>query len=75
MNRNADVVHLPERFDDLIEYGIGGRIALFRKQFDEVQIMRGLFQERLVELVAWDNRQPGKKFKVRVKRQWGAGRR
>jgi hypothetical protein len=72
VNRDQDVVSLPQRFDDAMEYHIGMNIALFRKKYEEVTIMRGLFNEKLKELIAWDNRQPGKKFHVRVKRQWGA---
>lgn len=74
VNRNQDVIFLPEGFDDVMEYGMGAKVALFRKKFEEVQIMNGLFRERLVELNAWDNRQPGGRYRVRVRRQWGSGR-
>lgn len=67
--RDQDIVWLPEQFQDLMHIGIDEKIGFFRKKPEEVQYFRGLFQERLREMAAWDNRQPGKTWKVRVRRR------
>ncbi len=69
--RNQDVVYLPEKFDDVMELGLSEKVAMFRKRIEEVTYFKSEFNSRLRELIAWDNRQPGKKWTVRVRRQWG----
>jgi len=69
--RDQDVVYLPEKFDDVLEFGLSEKVAMFRKRIEEVSYFKSEFNSRLKELIAWDNRQPGKKWNVKPRRQWG----
>jgi hypothetical protein len=69
--RDQDIVRIPEQFDDLMELGLGEKVAFFRQEADEVRYYKEAFSTRLREMVAWDNRQPGKKWQVRPRRRYG----
>jgi hypothetical protein len=69
--RDQDIVRLPEQFDDLMELGLEEHIGMFRQQPEEVKFYRQAFMGRLREMSAWDNRQPGKKWRVQVRRRHG----
>jgi hypothetical protein len=71
---DQDIIDIPFEFEDLLEYGLDERIAHFRKQPDEVTVARGMWNERLRELRAWDNREPAKKVKMSVRPQFGRRR-
>lgn len=73
--RDQDVVYLPEKFDDVMELGLSQKVAMFRKRIEEVTYFKSEFGDRLKELIAWDNRQPGRKWNVRPRRQWGNSQR
>lgn len=64
---------LPNEFSDLPENGIMQQISMFRKETDMMAIYKAEFKERMRELIAWDNRQPGYKGKFTVRKQSGRG--
>jgi hypothetical protein len=78
LTRDTDIVDLPDVFDDLMEIGLGMKLAALRmargNDAGETTVMKGEWNERLAELRAWDKRQPGKKYTVRARRLWGQGR-
>lgn len=79
LTRDQDIVDLPDVFDDLMELGILMKLAQLRlgrqEDVSELTVLKGEWNERLQELRAWDKREPGKKYSVRVRRQRGGSRR
>lgn len=64
---------LPHEFDDCVENGIMMHVSMFRKEWDTMQVYKAEFNERLKELRAWDNRNPGYKGTFTVRKQAGSG--
>lgn len=64
---------LPVEFNDLPEDGIMMHIAMFRKEWDTVQVYKAEFNERMRELRAYDDRAPGYKGKFTVRKQASRG--
>lgn len=60
--RDTDVVELPEEFEEVIELGIQSKLAIFKEDPDTASILNGQMNGRLKELLAWDKRQPARRF-------------
>ncbi len=56
----ADVVRIPREFENLLFYAIGRRLAAFRNEMDKAMVYEQMFRQRIKELKAWQNRQPGR---------------
>lgn len=72
--RDQDVVDIPEYFHDVFELGLGMKLAQFRQRAEEYVMLAGEWRERMIELLAYDKREPGRKYKMRVRSQWGSRR-
>lgn len=70
---DAFLPEMPNEFSDVVEDGMMMHICQFRKEWDAMGVFKASFHERLRELVAWDNRQPGYKGRFTVNRQSGRG--
>lgn len=64
---------LPNEFSDIPESGIMQLICMFRKETDMMAVYKAEFNERMKELIAWDNRRPGQKGRFTVRNQFGRG--
>ncbi len=75
LTQNADsfLPGLPNEFSDLPEDGIMMHVSMFRKEWDTMKVYKAEFNERMVELRGWDNRQPGYKGKFTVRKQASRG--
>lgn len=75
LTRDTDVVDLPDVFDDMMEVGLAMKLAQLRmaqgQDAAELTMLRTEWSEALIELRAWDKREPGKKYSTRVRRQTG----
>lgn len=74
LTRDQDVVDIPEYFHDVMELGVAIKLAQFRGVDAEVMMLSNNWNQRMVELLAYDKREPGRKYKVRVRPQWGGRR-
>jgi len=58
--RDTDVVEVPQEFEEIIELGIMEKLAVFKESPEKAGAVRGMMKQRLVELLAWDKRQPAR---------------
>lgn len=71
VQEDADFIDLPEEFDDILELYLAAKIGRFRNRIqDEHVSYMAEFNARLHEMIGWDNRQPGQKNHLRLRRQW-----
>jgi hypothetical protein len=56
----TDVVDIPFEFENLLFYAIGRRLSAFRNEMDKAMAYEQMFRQRIKELKAWQNRQPGR---------------
>lgn len=69
--RDQDIIDVPEYFHDLIEIGLQIELAKFRQRMEELVTLKADWNEAMLEALAWDRRQPGKRYSIRVRREWG----
>jgi hypothetical protein len=55
-----DVVDIPFEFENLLFYAIGRRLSAFRNEQQQAMSYEAMFRQRIRELKAWQNRQPGR---------------
>lgn len=75
LEATTEYLPLPESFDWLVELFLESKIEKFRGKGQESLMTMGEFNAGLRQMLAWDRRQPGKKRRMYVRRQWGWRRR
>jgi hypothetical protein len=61
-----DLIEVPQEFHDVVELGVARKLAIFSENPEQATLLETMFKDRLRELVAWDKRQPGRKFRIRI---------
>jgi len=67
----TDIIDIPFEFEDLLFFAIGKRLAEFRGEQSVAQWYVQLFEKRLRELKAWQNRRPGRMLGRRSLSRYG----
>ncbi len=60
LDRDTDIIEVPEEFEEVVELGIMIRLSIFKENAEKAAAIKGLRDERLKELMAWDHRQPAR---------------
>lgn len=59
--RDTDVLEIPQEFEEVVELGIQVKLAVFKEDPAHAAAVDKMFNSRLLELTAWDKRQPAKR--------------
>jgi hypothetical protein len=60
LDRDTDIIEVPEEFEEIVELGIMIRLSLFKEDPSQAGAYKGIRDSRLKELTAWDKRQPAR---------------